>query len=118
MIPLNIKAITQKRLKQLQRGSSKRDYVNWKDYVKARDNYQCQYPKCPNKYKKDVKLEVHHIKKFSTHKHLKTDKFNGITLCESCHKNIYGRERQFEMLFFQIVRSNEAKNKKENKSDS
>lgn len=114
MLPINIKPITEKRLKQLQRGASKRDYVVWKDYVKARDNYQCQYPRCPNKYKRNVKLEVHHIRKFSTHKHLKTDKFNGITLCEDCHKGIYGREEMFERLFFEIVKSNESKKNKSN----
>lgn len=64
-----------------------------------RDNYQCQYPGCSVK----DKLEVHHIKKFATYKHLRTALFNGITLCEAHHSKIFGREEHYEVAFFKIV---------------
>ena len=106
LIP-NIKAITQKRLKQLQRNASSAEYKEWKFYILDRDNHKCQYPMCN---KKD-KLQVHHIKRFADNPSLRTETFNGITLCQACHAGIYGKEQFYEMMFFEIVKANEQKYK-------
>jgi 5-methylcytosine-specific restriction endonuclease McrA len=103
MIIPRLKPITNKRLGQLKKGRSTQDYRNWRESVLIRDEYKCQYPRCG----KCDKLEVHHIKKFTSHKHLRTMRFNGITLCQSCHDKISGREQQFEIMFFKIVDLNE-----------
>lgn len=61
-----------------------------------RDNYTCQ--NC-NKY--GGKLNAHHIFSFSTYKNLRKNKYNLITLCESCHKKIhtkYGNTVTLSML--------------------
>jgi hypothetical protein len=103
MIIPNIKPITAKRLNQLKKGRNDEDYKNWRLYVLDRDGKQCQYPMCS----KTEKLQVHHIRKYITNKHLRTAKFNGITLCEDCHRKIQGVEEHYEFSFFKIVQANE-----------
>lgn len=110
MIVPRIKPITNKRIQQLKRNSGAKEYQDWRKYVMERDGNICQYPRCFSE--KD--LQVHHIKKFSLYKHLKTDKLNGITLCKVCHGRIYNREEMFELLFLNIVLSNEKKFRSEN----
>jgi len=53
----------------------------WRKAVFERDNYICQ--ECGVK---GGVLNAHHIKFFSTHKHLRTAIDNGITLCLGCHQ--------------------------------
>ena len=53
----------------------------WREAVFKRDNYTCQC--CGDN--KGGNLQAHHIKNFLTHKHLRFDIDNGITLCQSCH---------------------------------
>lgn len=60
------------------RRSSK--YKVWKKSVLKRDNYTCK--KCGNKND----LVVHHIKSFASDKELRFNINNGVTLCQSCHK--------------------------------
>lgn len=112
MIVPRIKPITQKRLAQLKRNAGDGKYREWRLYVLERDGHRCQYPGCD----KDDKLQVHHIKKFSKNKHLKTDKLNGISLCEGCHRKIYNKEELYEFLFFNTVLANEKKYISENNS--
>lgn len=53
----------------------------WRMDVFFRDNFTCQ--KCN---KKGNKLNAHHLYNFSSHKELRNEVSNGITLCESCHR--------------------------------
>jgi hypothetical protein len=48
-------------------------------------------------------LEVHHIKKYASSARLRTEKFNGITLCKKHHEQVTGKEEVFEAEFFKIV---------------
>ena len=77
-------------------------YRNFRRSVLKRDSYSCQYPGC----KKRDNLEVHHIKKYSEHHRLRTETFNGITLCSKHHFFITGNEENYESLFFRIVTAN------------
>lgn len=70
---------------QRERGSSK--YSNWRKDVFSRDNYTCQI--CGIK---GGKLNAHHIKHWSACKELRFSAENGITLCESCHKQTHRRK--------------------------
>lgn len=62
-------------------------FDNAKAFIRNRDNYKCQNPKCEHKGDKNVRLEVHH----------KTFKRNGgddnpsnlVTLCEHCHHDLH-----------------------------
>lgn len=63
--------------------------LEYKKFIKTvfyRDGYRCR--RC-NKY--GGKLNVHHIKNFSQHKHLQTVVCNGITLCLYCHRLFHKR---------------------------
>ena len=83
----------------------KRDYNNsvykeWRSRVKKRDKYKCQMPNCSS----TKRLQVHHIKKWSSASSLRYDVDNGITLCGWCHKDITKHEEMYESLFIDIVR--------------
>jgi len=56
----------------------------WRRKIFKRDNYTCQA--CNGV---GGKLNAHHLKSFSQYKDLRFKLDNGITLCESCHKNIH-----------------------------
>lgn len=62
-----------------------KQYKGWRLSVFKRDDFTCQecYARCGNG--KNVYLEAHHIKPFATHKNLRFDLTNGITLCKKCH---------------------------------
>lgn len=83
-------------------------YENVKSFVRARDNYTCQYcKKC-----KDVSLDVHHIIFRSNGGTNKPD--NLITLCTACHKDLHSdlinpkfkKPKQYkEPVFMNIVKN-------------
>lgn len=62
-------------------------YKIWKQNVLKRDKYICQ--KCGSKNN----LVAHHIKPFATDKEARFDIDNGITLCQTCHKEVHRNER-------------------------
>lgn len=72
---------------------------DWRVMVFERDDYTCQMCHDRSAPNNPVALNAHHIKQFNTHKHLRFDLNNGITLCESCHKKTYWKEKDFETIF-------------------
>lgn len=69
----------------------------WRNIVFERDGYKCQI--CES----NKNIEANHIKKFSTHKKLRLESTNGITLCKNCHNAIAGKEKSLEQFFIKIV---------------
>lgn len=64
-------------------------YQRWRRMVLSRDNYTCC--KCGSK----ERLETHHIKSFRHYPELRYELSNGLTLCNSCHRQTsnYGFKR-------------------------
>ncbi len=71
------------------------DYRLWSSKIKKRDNYTCQI--CGTR---GVKLQTHHIIKFSVDEKLRTKDNNAITLCKTCHfLRVNRNEPQWESYF-------------------
>lgn len=69
-----------------QKARRRKIYFLWKIAVFTRDNYICQ--KCGrSKFVDEIKLNAHHIKSFSKFPELRYAIDNGITYCETCHRN-------------------------------
>ena len=77
-------------------------YKKWRLDVLKRDKRRCQMPQCKCKRR----LQVHHIRKWSSAAILRYDVQNGITLCRTCHDSISKQEHLYESLFMEIVRKN------------
>lgn len=92
-IDLNIKS--SKRMSQR--------YLEWKRYIKNRDASTCQFPKCGS----DEQIQVHHIQRYADKPSLRHQTINGICLCKKCHNFVTGRERFYQLLFFNIAKKNE-----------
>lgn len=75
-----------------------------KEEVKKRDKHTCQL--C-NKRKRW--LEVHHIRPWASNVRLRFDKLNTISICNTCHKSIKGKEEYYIPLLSAKAREN-AKN--------
>lgn len=71
---------------------------NWRESVYQRDDYTCQL--C---LLKGVKLNAHHIGKFSENPGYRFDINNGITLCEPCHNKTKGRENELLQGFVDLL---------------
>jgi len=63
---------------------SKKEYEDWRTGVFERDNYICK--KCGQV---GGKLRAHHIFNFADYPELRLDLNNGITFCESCHREFH-----------------------------
>lgn len=61
----------------------------WRKEVYKRDNYTCQECGIRSGAGKVVYLNAHHIKPFKDYAELRFEVSNGITYCESCHKEIH-----------------------------
>jgi len=59
---------------------------NWRLKVFQRDKFTCQICGAKSKKNNPVKLNAHHIKRWSSNLDLRYDINNGVTLCENCHK--------------------------------
>lgn len=99
MLVPNYKPITDKRLRQLESERNTKRYREWKETVLSRDEYKCQYPGCD----KTNKLQVHHIRRFAVARHLRTEPFNGITLCKDHHDKVTGYETVYEEMFWKLI---------------
>ena len=80
------------------------EYKKWRLSVYRRDNFCCQFPGCGKKGK-FAKLQAHHIKRWVDFPQLRFQLTNGITLCKLCHKNIEGREENYESLFSNLTQN-------------
>jgi 5-methylcytosine-specific restriction endonuclease McrA len=75
------------------------DYSDFRRKVLSRDKHTCQMPHCGAKRS----LVVHHIIPYAKCVALRTDPQNGITLCRKCHKDTFGKERQYAHIFIAIL---------------
>lgn len=75
-------------------------YKEFRSKVLKRDNFTCQM--CKKKGKK-VRLNVHHIIKWSSVASLRFDVDNGITLCSGCHKSVTGKEAHYISYFTELI---------------
>jgi 5-methylcytosine-specific restriction endonuclease McrA len=75
----------------------------WRRKVRRRDRYTCQM--CNSRRYKGhwIKLHVHHIVRFVDIVESRFFIDNGITLCAPCHCLTYGKERDYEQLFNDII---------------
>lgn len=55
-----------------------------------------------NAYK--LKLQIHHIKTWADAPLLRFEDSNLITLCYDCHQKVWGKEREYEMFFKNLLR--------------
>lgn len=65
-----------------------------------RDGFCCQWPNCGS----DERLRVHHIRTWAEHPALRFILNNLITLCKYHHDLIWGKEEDYERMFFQIIK--------------
>ena|ERR1035437_2433899 len=75
---------------------SQKTYKDWRINVFERDEYTCR--KCG---KLGRKLRAHHIQSFADNPDFRLDLYNGITLCETCHRKFhrfYGFETNRDQL--------------------
>ena len=72
-------------------------YYEWRRQVFGRDKFTCRV--CFSK----GYVQANHIYPFRSHKELRHDINNGITLCVDCHKFIFKREELFIELFQGIL---------------
>jgi 5-methylcytosine-specific restriction endonuclease McrA len=75
------------------------EYKVFRQAVRKRDRYKCRMPGCSA----TSRLQVHHIKPWSTGAALRYDPKNGITLCRSCHRQITGHEHIYAPMFEEII---------------
>lgn len=81
-------------------------YKKWRKDVARRDGYKCQWPKCGC----DKHLRFHHIRRWADYPALRFEIDNGITLCNKHHNAIWGKEQDFERLFYTLVAQIKKKN--------
>lgn len=88
------------------------EYNQWRKEVYEHDNHTC---KCCGIEGNGSNLNAHHIYSYDIHEDLRTNVYNGITLCEDCHKefhSIYGKGhntwQQFrEYIFNKYLQTND-----------
>jgi hypothetical protein len=75
-------------------------YKAWRKAVYKRDRWKCRMPGCPGT---DRRLNAHHIRRWADAPALRYVVGNGVSLCRTCHKRIWGREDEFEVTFLALV---------------
>lgn len=71
----------------------------WRRKVFNRDNYTCIWCGVKNVY-----LNAHHIKTWKNSPEFRYDIDNGITLCVSCHRLTFGKEKEYENFFQNLLK--------------
>ncbi len=75
------------------------EYAKWREDIKKRDNYQCQWPGCLSRHY----IQVHHIKTWANYPGMRFVAANGITLCRKCHDSVKGKEDDYVPFFLKIL---------------
>jgi 5-methylcytosine-specific restriction endonuclease McrA len=75
----------------------------WRRKVRRRDKYTCQMCQKVRMKGHWIMLHVHHIVRFVDSVKDRCNIDNGITLCASCHRLTYRKEKDFEGRFNKIV---------------
>lgn len=84
----------------MRRDYSDPQYKEWRQKIRARDKYCCQFPNCSSKNK----IQVHHILKWQDYPGLRYHLDNGITLCRQHHEMITGNEEHYIKMLADIIR--------------
>ena len=74
-------------------------YIKWRQEIKKRDKFICQWPHCNSKHK----LNAHHIIRWADNILLRYDLNNGITLCKYHHDHIKNKEDYFIDFFTKLL---------------
>lgn len=87
-------------------------WINLRRRVFRRDKHRCKWCGKVGKRGKTKKgtyfsLQAHHIKTWAAAPLLRFEISNLITLCQDCHKKVWGKEEQYEMLFKNMLRQTE-----------
>jgi len=84
-------------------------YKVWRLDIFKRDKFTCRF--CGYRSKKSKAhgdktsdIQAHHIIPLREKKELAMEITNGITLCLKCHRLTYGKEKNFTMVFKEILR--------------
>lgn len=75
------------------------EYVAFRAKIYKRDK-KCKFPNC--RYQ-GQRLQVHHIKRAADFPELEFIESNAILLCLKHHREVWGKERDYEPLFIQLV---------------
>lgn len=73
-------------------------YNLWRDCVYGRDYYTCQM--CGTT--KSGCFNAHHIFKWTDYPEFRFEVWNGITLCEECHRKVYNKEELYIEQFLKL----------------
>ncbi len=76
-------------------------YKRFRTEVLKRDKFTCQMCKAKGRR---VRLNVHHIMKWSSAASLRYDPGNGITLCRKCHDSVKGKENHYISYFLELIK--------------
>jgi len=79
------------------------DSKKWRKKIFKRDNYTCKACGLKQSRRENINLNVHHIKKISDYPGLILKLWNGITLCEKCHRKTLGKEEKYEIKYLKLV---------------
>ncbi len=86
-----------------ERGQSNLLMKSWRKSVLDRDEHSCQMPWCTSHRGRHVTLHAHHIIGFMRAPRFRRSVWNGITMCEPCHFDFKGRERENEGFLFSLI---------------
>lgn len=72
-------------------------YRNLRKFILKRDNYKCCI--CHS----TKKLNMHHLKNFSSHPELRFDEKNNITVCKLCHDTFHKKYTRKNNSYYQLI---------------
>lgn len=107
-----VKRLRASTILRLKKNAKKRKYSKkyllLRNSVLLRDHYQCQMCQATG-----VKLEVHHVIKWSSQKIVRQNKRNLISLCKDCHRSIRNKEERYVGIFKRKIARNTLRAQKE-----